>query len=83
MRTWGDGYGYFLVASGRAEAMVDPVCSVWDLAPVPIIIEEAGGKFSNLLGEPGLKLDQRSDRLDGLATNGLLHNEVLATLGKS
>ena len=83
MRTWGDGYGYFLVASGRAEAMVDPVCSVWDLAPVPIIIEEAGGKFSNLLGESGLKLDQRSDHLDGLATNGLVHNELLATLGKS
>ncbi len=83
MRTWGDGYGYFLVASGRAEAMVDPVCSVWDLAPIPIIIEEAGGKFSNLLGESALKLDQKTDSLNGLATNGLVHKELLATFGKS
>jgi len=83
MRTWGDGYGYFLVASGRAEAMVDPVCSVWDLAPIPIIIEEAGGKFSDLLGESALKLDQQANNLNGLATNGLVHKDLLTTLGKS
>jgi histidinol phosphatase-like enzyme (inositol monophosphatase family) len=43
VRTWGDGYGYALVATGRVEAMVDPVVSVWDLAPLPVIISEAGG----------------------------------------
>ena len=68
---------------GLAEVLVDPVCSVWDLAPIPIIIEEAGGKFSNLRGESALKLDQKTDSLNGLATNGLVHKDLLATFGKS
>lgn len=46
-RTWGDCYGYLLVATGRAEVMVDPVLSSWDTAPLIPIIEEAGGMFTD------------------------------------
>ncbi len=50
-RGWGDCYGHFLVATGRAEVMVDPVVSVWDVAPLGIILPEAGGRFTSLEGE--------------------------------
>jgi len=51
-RTWGDCYGHYLVASGRAEVMHDPVMNPWDCAAVIPIIEEAGGKWCDLLGKP-------------------------------
>ena len=50
-RTWGDCYGYLLVATGRAEAMVDPIVNPWDTACFQPIIEEAGGVFTDLNGE--------------------------------
>jgi histidinol phosphatase-like enzyme (inositol monophosphatase family) len=49
-RTWGDCYGYLLVATGRAEAMVDPIVNPWDAACFQPIIEEAGGVFTDLNG---------------------------------
>lgn len=49
-RTWGDCYGYLLVASGRAEVMVDPKMSPWDAAAVMAIVEEAGGVFTDWRG---------------------------------
>jgi histidinol phosphatase-like enzyme (inositol monophosphatase family) len=49
-RTWGDCYGYLLVATGRAEAMVDPIVNPWDAACFQPIIEEAGGVFTDLDG---------------------------------
>jgi myo-inositol-1(or 4)-monophosphatase len=55
-RGWGDCYGYYLVARGRAEIMIDPVVSLWDIAPYPLIFAEAGGKFSTLKGEMSLFL---------------------------
>ena len=73
-RTWGDGYGYLLVATGRAELMVDPLMNPWDAAAVETVIQEAGGTFSNWQGEP------RIDAGDGVATNGCLHPAVLALL---
>ncbi len=51
-RTWGDCFGYLLVATGRAEAMVDPIVNSWDAACFQPIIEEAGGVFTDLLGAP-------------------------------
>lgn len=74
MRTWGDGYGYALVATGRIEAMVDPSAELYDLAPMPVILAEAGGRFSTLTGEddPGCG--------SGVATNRLVHDELLAAL---
>jgi histidinol phosphatase-like enzyme (inositol monophosphatase family) len=71
LRTWGDGYGYALVATGRVEAMVDPIASEWDVAGMPVIIGEAGGTFTDLGGE------SRIDGGSGLGTNGRLHDEVL------
>lgn len=50
-RNWGDCYGYYLVATGRAEVMLDPVVSLWDIAPFPLIFAECGGHFSTLAGE--------------------------------
>jgi histidinol-phosphatase len=49
-RTWGDCYGYLLVATGRAEVMVDPVVNPWDVACFLPIIEEAGGVLTDLTG---------------------------------
>lgn len=72
MRTWGDGYGYSLVATGRVEAMVDHVAAAWDLAAMPVIISEAGGTFTDFTGAT------RIDGGNGLATNGRLHDDVLA-----
>lgn len=51
-RTWGDAYGHILVATGRAEIMADPVLSPWDAAPLLTILTEAGGRFTDLTGEP-------------------------------
>jgi histidinol-phosphatase len=74
LRTWGDGYGYFLVATGRIDVMIDPLGAHWDLAPMPVILGEAGGRFSTWAGSP----DPRGG--SGVATNGRLHDEVLALL---
>jgi histidinol phosphatase-like enzyme (inositol monophosphatase family) len=49
-RTWGDCFGYLLVATGRAEVMVDPIANPWDVACFQPIIEEAGGVFTDLRG---------------------------------
>jgi histidinol phosphatase-like enzyme (inositol monophosphatase family) len=74
LRTWGDGYGYLLVATGRIEAMVDPSIKFWDVAPCQVIIPEAGGRWS--------ALDGSADAQAGsfVATNGILHDQVLALL---
>jgi histidinol phosphatase-like enzyme (inositol monophosphatase family) len=74
VRTWGDAYGYVLVATGRVEAMVDHQAAVWDLAPMPVIIGEAGGRFTDLAG-----VDTHEGG-SGLATNGTLHDELLGLL---
>ena len=75
LRTWGDGYGYVLVATGRVEAMVDPVAELYDLAPMPVIIAEAGGRFTSLTGDP----DPGGG--SGVASNGLVHDGLLDLLG--
>ncbi len=50
VRTWADAYGYLLVATGRAEAMIDPIMNLWDIAALKPIIEEAGGRFTDIDG---------------------------------
>lgn len=47
---WGDAYGHMLVATGRAELMLDPIMSPWDCAPFPPILQEAGGYFGDWQG---------------------------------
>ena len=82
-RGWGDCYGYYLVASGRAEVMVDPVVSLWDIAPFPLLFKEAGGKFSTidgkteLFGEDGKPTAPIYEGYSAIATNGLLHAQAL------
>ena len=76
-RTWGDGYGYFLVATGRAEIMVDPRLADWDAAPLLVILEEAGGKFTDWQGTPTIL------GKEGVGSNGFLHEEVLQILRNS
>jgi histidinol phosphatase-like enzyme (inositol monophosphatase family) len=71
-RTWGDCYGYLLVATGRAEVMVDPIMNVWDSAAVQPIVEEAGGTFTDWQGNPTIHAGE------AIATNRLLLDEVLA-----
>ena len=80
MRTWGDAYGYYLVASGQAEAMIDPICSPWDLAPMPVIISEAGGTFTDVNGGKELDLRAPADSVNGVASNGLIHKQLLDAL---
>lgn len=74
LRTWGDGYGYALVATGRVEAMVDVGCEYYDLAPMAVIMHEAGGRFTDLDGAVAFGSGH------GVATNGTLHDDVLALL---
>lgn len=71
-RSWGDCYGYALVATGRAEVMVDPRMAVWDAAAMLPILEEAGGTFTDWNGVA------RVDGGEGIATNGLVLDDVLA-----
>lgn len=50
-RTWGDGFGYFLVATGRADLICEPICgAAWDIAPFDVIFGEAGGRFTQFDG---------------------------------
>jgi histidinol phosphatase-like enzyme (inositol monophosphatase family) len=74
-RTWGDCYGYVLVATGRAEIMLDPAMNPWDCAPLLPILQEAGGHFTTWAGAPTIWGP------DAVGTNAALQAEVLALLG--
>ncbi|MGB7346383.1 MAG: histidinol-phosphatase [Pirellulaceae bacterium] len=75
-RSWGDGYGYLLVATGRADMMIDPICNAWDVAAIYPVIEEAGGIFTDWKGTKTVRGG------DGIGTNGHLHQAVLDRLGQ-
>jgi myo-inositol-1(or 4)-monophosphatase len=73
-RTWGDCHGYYLVATGYADIMVDPAMNVWDVAALVPVIEGAGGKITDYYG---------GDPMSGegaIATAGPLHEEVIRLL---
>lgn len=72
---WCDAYGYLLVATGRAEIMLDPVMAVWDCGPFPVILSEAGGYFGDWSGREGC-----IDAGEALATNAALRDVVVRTL---
>lgn len=74
MRTWGDGYGYLLVATGRADAMIDPEMNVWDMAALLPVIEEAGGRFTDWQGQRTIH------SRDALGTNAHIADEMLTLL---
>jgi histidinol-phosphatase len=69
-RTWGDCYGYVLVATGRADVMLDPALSVWDCAALLPVVEEAGGTFTDWRGRRTIRGG------NAVATNGALFSEV-------
>jgi histidinol-phosphatase len=63
-----------LVAEGACEIALDPVVSLWDLAAIQVIVEEAGGRFTDLAGSP------RADGGSAISSNGVLHDVALAIL---
>jgi histidinol-phosphatase len=73
-RGFGDFWGYMLVAEGAAEAMIEVGAHTWDWAAPLVIVEEAGGRFTTAAGE------RRIDGPSAVATNGLLHDELLNRL---
>jgi histidinol phosphatase-like enzyme (inositol monophosphatase family) len=73
-RGWSDGYAYALVATGRAEIVMDPLMQVWDNAAVMACVVEAGGTFTDWAGTPS------HTTKEALATNGRILPEVLAAI---
>ncbi|NJK44347.1 MAG: histidinol-phosphatase [Pleurocapsa sp. SU_196_0] len=74
VRGWGDCYGYVMVATGRADIMLDAGMNVWDCAPMLPILEEAGGWFTDWAGNTTIY------GRDAFGTNGALHDDVLEIL---
>ena len=73
-RGFGDYAGYGLVADGRSEIYAEAGLKPWDLAPCKIVVEEAGGRFTDFDGRPTIYTGT------ALATNGRLHDAVLSLL---
>ena len=73
-RTWGDAYGHVLVATGRADVMLDPIMNIWDCAALLPIVEEAGGTFTDWRGQRTIAGG------NAISTNGKLFPEVLAAI---
>ena len=74
VRGYGDFFNYCLVAEGAVDVAAEPEVSLWDLAALDVLVREAGGRFTALDGTPG------PGGGSAVATNGLLHDEVLAAL---
>ncbi len=75
-RGYGDFWAYMLIAEGAVDVACEPIVSLWDLAAPLVIVEEAGGRFTDLGGVA------RADGGDALATNGPLHEAALAIIGR-
>ena len=73
-RAYGDFWSYMLVAEGAVDIACEPDLELYDMAALDIIVREAGGRFTNLDGEPGV------NGPGALASNGLLHDAVLEML---
>lgn len=70
-RTWGDAYGHMLVATGRADVMIDPILNLWDAAALMPVITEAGGSFTDLEGTATIETG------NGLSCNTLLKDKII------
>jgi myo-inositol-1(or 4)-monophosphatase len=73
---WGDAYGHMLVATGRAELMLDPIMSPWDCGPFPAILREAGGYFGDWRGTVTIYANE------AMSTSQALLPQVLALMDK-
>jgi histidinol phosphatase-like enzyme (inositol monophosphatase family) len=74
LRGWSDCYGHILAATGRVEAVVEPVVAPWDVAASIIIMQEAGGRYTDWRGL------ETAHSPDALLTNGHIHEEALMLL---
>ena len=72
---WSDAYGYLLVATGRAEVMLDPIMNVWDCGPFPVILQEGGGYFGDWQGNATIYANE------AMATTAVLLPQVLELIG--
>lgn len=75
-RGYGDFWQHCLVASGACDVAIEAEVSLWDLAAVKVVVEAAGGRFTDLAGTP------TADGGNALSSNGRVHDEVLAVLGE-
>ncbi len=75
-RTWGDCFGYFALATGGADVMLDPTLAYWDVAAIVPVVEGAGGRLTSWTGGDPLA------ELSLIATAGPLHDEVLREVGR-
>lgn len=75
-RMWGDCYGYYLVATGYADIMIDPIMNAWDLMALVPVIRGAGGTITDYQGNDPVKGSSI------IATGGLIHNEVVNILNE-
>lgn len=75
VRGYGDFWSYCMVAEGSVDIVAEPEVKLWDLAPLDILVREAGGSFTSLDGSPG------PHGGSAVATNGSLHDAVLTQLG--
>src|SRR4051794_29411095 len=75
-RAFGDFWSHVLVAEGAVDVGLDPIVSLWDLAALQVIVEEAGGRFTDYSGAA------TPDGGSAVSTNGLLHDDVLGILGR-
>ncbi|MBI1311661.1 histidinol-phosphatase [bacterium] len=76
-RGWGDCYGHILVATGRADLMVDPLLNPWDCAPLVPIMQEAGGHFVDFAGKVSIHSN------NGLSVNAGLKDAALKLLAEA
>jgi myo-inositol-1(or 4)-monophosphatase len=75
-RTWGDCFGYFALATGGADVMLDPSLAYWDVAAIVPVVEGAGGRLTSWTGGSPLA------GLSLIATAGPLHDEVLRAVSR-
>ena len=73
-RNWGDCYGYYLMATGFADIMIDPIMSPWDLLPIIPIIKGAGGTITDYQGKDPLK------GKSAVASSSKIHAEIISLL---
>lgn len=75
-RGFGDFWSFMLLAEGAVDVVVEPIAAVWDLAPLLVIVEEAGGRFTDIIGERTIAGG------NAVASNGRLHEAVLAAMAE-
>lgn len=81
-RSFGDFWGHMLVARGAAEVMIEPLLAPWDIVPLIVIVEEAGGSLTQFDGNPYPDEWRHTQRFGAsvLSTNGRLHDQLIGLL---